>query len=289
MQAHFALNLITVIQIDGATGETDTYYNLLRKCIRISINLLTRGITKDDIICLCTSNHFNSCIPIISGLFLGVKVAPLDPSLSLDDTTYILNQIRPRLIFVSTDVIEMIEEALEDVGVECEIVVFGFCYGFTEIEEFLEPVKNEAKFKPLPVTDITETAIILFSSGTAGPSKGICLSHQALMTQFINTISYWNLGQKIYYSNYTEERSETGLMTAINFATYQWMPAIALLCCSILTATARIICKTFESEVVWKLIDKYEVSKILYCYEKIISISFVLISHEDFVYDLYFI
>lgn len=69
-------------QIDADTGQSDTYGELLKRCVRVARWLQERGVTKDHVVSLCTPNHLDTCVPFIACLMLGIKVASLDPSLS---------------------------------------------------------------------------------------------------------------------------------------------------------------------------------------------------------------
>lgn len=70
----------------------------------------------DDIIMLCTYNHKNNCVPFIAGLFLTLQVASLDPTLSVLDTTHLLKEVQPKILFVAPEAVSLIEESLSEAG-----------------------------------------------------------------------------------------------------------------------------------------------------------------------------
>lgn len=144
-----------------------------------------RGVTCNDIIALCSSNHFNSCVPVIATSFLGAKITCLDPMLSLKDTVYLIKQVSPKMIFIGKESIELIERAIEEAQLQTEIVVFGLSTMHSEFADFFAP-KADENFQPIEVENNRETALILFSSGTTGMPKGICLSHYSLLGQAYN-------------------------------------------------------------------------------------------------------
>lgn len=141
------------------------------------------GVVQSDIITICTNNHMNSTVPYVGTLFLGCRVASLDPTLSLADTTHLLNLVKPRMVFVIPEAVELIEEALESTGVDSTVVVFGKTKKHLPFSQFLSEKDGEDDFVPIPVKDIKDTAVIFFSSGTTGYPKGICVNHYGLMVQ----------------------------------------------------------------------------------------------------------
>lgn len=71
--------------------------------------------------------------------------------------------------------------------VNAEVIVFAEGrkdnQQITYFEEFLQKSDEESSFEPVIIEDVSETAIIFFSSGTTGLPKGICCSHQSIYHQ----------------------------------------------------------------------------------------------------------
>lgn len=147
------------------------------------MEMKARGVTKNDIVSICSFNNLDSSIPLFAALFLGVKIANLDPTLSLEDTIHLLLQVSPKMVFVCPEGLKLMEEALREAEIEAEIVLFddeknGFL-------DFLQEADGENDFEPVQTHDFDETAVILFSSGTTGLPKGICMSHYGLLAPFV--------------------------------------------------------------------------------------------------------
>ncbi|KAI4471457.1 long-chain-fatty-acid--coa ligase [Holotrichia oblita] len=224
-------------QIDSQTGQTDTYDELLPRCIRTAITLQAHNLTSNDIICLCSYNQLNSCVPYLAGLFIGVKVCSLDPSMSFTESKHLLNQVKPKIIFVVSEKKKMYENLLDDISLNAEVV--EFCEeGFGK---FLKPSPDEDKFAPVKVANLFDTAVIMFSSGTTGLAKGICLNHYSLLCQVKNFISF-----------------ECDTTRCLSFATFYWISAVFLLIQSIMKGSARILCKNFEPLHVWYTISNFK-------------------------------
>ncbi|KAF2902426.1 hypothetical protein ILUMI_03756 [Ignelater luminosus] len=210
------------MQIDGLTGEVDTYGSVLQRSIRTAITMRSKGITREDIITVCSYNHLNTNIPIIASLLLGVKTASIDPALALSDAVHLLKQVKPKMIFVSENGIKLIEDTIKEIGINSELVVFGKTTKHIEFSEFLnEAPEQEREFIPVEIKDLKETFSIFFSSGTSGLAKGVCLSHRSLISQFPSKVMENAIGS---------------------------------------ISGCRLVLPKFDTDNFWYLIDKYKVS-----------------------------
>lgn len=147
----------------------------------------SEGLTENDIVCLCSYNQKDICTPFIASTFLGIKVASLDPTLSTSDSAYLLKQVKPTVIFIIPEALNLIETAIEQAEISCKIIVFGKSDQYQQFDEYLVPSEEENDFRPVDVSP-EDTAVIFFSSGTTGLPKGICQSHYALLAQAVNVM-----------------------------------------------------------------------------------------------------
>ncbi|KAK4873030.1 hypothetical protein RN001_015059 [Aquatica leii] len=230
-----------IAQIDGSTGEKDTYMSLLQRCVRAALKMRSLGVTTNDIVSTCTFNHLNSCVPYLATLFLGAKISNFDPTLSLPDTVHLMKQVTPKIIFVIPEALNLIENAVKGLNQQILIVVFGSSDKHTPFSDFLQSSLEESEFKPHKVESLKETALIFFSSGTSGLPKGICISHYGYMHQQMNVV---NMG--------------FCLDIILNFSSLYWITPSIFLCAAIFAGSTRVIVPKFNPSLIWAAIKKFK-------------------------------
>ena len=146
-----------------------------------------KGITSSSIVTICSHNQFNAYVTFVGAVFLGAKVASLDPTISHNDSKHLMRQVNPDIIFCTCSCLEKFKEIVSDLSLSCEIVVFEGRDEEVSFEEFLKESDEEDVFAPATV-DVYETVVIIFSSGTTGLPKGICLNPVGLLEQ-VDTIT----------------------------------------------------------------------------------------------------
>ena len=161
-------------------NKKETYSDVKQRSVRAALALQNRGVISEDVVVLCTKLTLDNVVPIVASFFLGAKLANLDPSLSVRQTTHLLSLVSPKIIFVEEESLGLIEESLAFANLKAEIVVFGKSSKYSTFSEFVKPQENENKFKPTSV-DIHDIAVIFFSSGTTGLPKAICHSHHSFL------------------------------------------------------------------------------------------------------------
>ncbi|XP_030753772.1 4-coumarate--CoA ligase 1-like [Sitophilus oryzae] len=240
-----------VAQYIAETEEIDTYESLLKRSVRTALHLKERNLTEDDVVCLCSYNQIHSCVPFLACMFLGIKVASLDPSFTHADASHLIKLVKPKIMFIVPEVLEMMMLAVEEAEINCELVLYGDDVDTntsTPFNDFLEPHDDEDIFTPVEIDDPTETIVIFFSSGTTGLPKGICSSHKSIYHQ----------GNLTNYAGIINSNS-----IIVLFSTLYWVSAVLHLSGTILCGAARLICRSFDPNDLWIYLDKY---KVTYCF-----------------------
>ncbi|HQA75848.1 MAG TPA: AMP-binding protein [Salinivirgaceae bacterium] len=104
-----------------------------------------------------------------------VIVITIDYMSSNDDLSYILNDSQPQILFASDQLQSNVTEAFKSIDYLPETIYFGTIT--------LDTTNGSAAWE-YP-SDITKTAVIIYTSGTVGNPKGVMLSYENLITNIL--------------------------------------------------------------------------------------------------------
>lgn len=168
----------------------------------VSIGLLSMGFSKGDKIAVITNNRPEFNFMDMGMAQIGVVHVPIYPTISKDDYFYILNDCKPKLIIVSDKALyEKIFPITSETGISTiytfnqiantthwSVILEEGQKNFDELSSELEKRKNEITPGDL--------FTLIYTSGTTGFPKGVMLSHQNLVSNFIATSYAHNNGRE---------------------------------------------------------------------------------------------
>ncbi|KAK4873207.1 hypothetical protein RN001_015236 [Aquatica leii] len=226
-----------IAQIDAVTGAKDSFESLLRRSIRTAVKMRAMNVTSHDIVATCSLNHLNSCVPSIATAFLGATAVSLDPNMSPADLQHLMGLIKPKLLFAAKDTAQILGKIIDKLSLDTQIVAFDAFFSFIIDVSKVE----ENNFRPTKIDDLGKDAMIQFSSGSTGLSKGIRLSHRSVLGQTAVTIAQDNCYDRI-----------------LTFSSLYWGSAVIYYNVSLLTGCTRIIVPKFDINTIWIIIDTYK-------------------------------
>lgn len=178
-------------------GITLQYKDVARKIEKIHILLENAGIGKGDKIAICGRNSAHWTVTYLAVITYGAVVVPILHEFKADQVHNIVNHSEARLLFVGDQIWENLNEAamphLEGI---IELKDFGVPVSRSEKLAYARDHLNEifghkfpCRFRPDDISYEKEKsedlAIINYTSGTTGYSKGVMLPYRSILSNVL--------------------------------------------------------------------------------------------------------
>lgn len=178
-------------------GITLQYRDVARKIEKIHILLENAGIEKGDKIAICGRNSAHWTVTYLAVITYGAVVVPILHEFKADQVHNIVNHSEARLLFVGNQIWENLNEAamphLEGI---IELKDFGVPVSRSEKLAYARDHLNEifghkfpCRFRPDDISYEKEKsedlAIINYTSGTTGYSKGVMLPYRSILSNVL--------------------------------------------------------------------------------------------------------
>ena len=178
-------------------GISLQYRDVARKIEKIHILLENAGIEKGDKIAICGRNSAHWTVTYLAVITYGAVVVPILHEFKADQVHNIVNHSEARLLFVGDQIWENLNEAamphLEGI---IELKDFGVPVSRSEKLAYARDHLNEifghkfpCRFRPDDISYEKEKsedlAIINYTSGTTGYSKGVMLPYRSILSNVL--------------------------------------------------------------------------------------------------------
>ncbi|XP_068623870.1 uncharacterized protein [Battus philenor] len=140
------------MQIDGITGEYDTFQSTLEKSVRCANCFRNIGLKTDDVIIVMAPNHNVLVIPLYAGIYLRIYVACVEMTLGVKEIQDNFQITLSKIIFCQSDKTDGVESAMRNINLDTKIVTFNtgnMHYSYLEFQNKYRgdsPVEEFVKF-----------------------------------------------------------------------------------------------------------------------------------------------
>ena len=191
-------------------GATLQYHDVARKIEKLHILFENSGIRRGDKIALCGRNSANWAVAFLATLTYGAITVPILHEFTAEQVHNIVNHSEAKLLFVG-DVIATTIDGTKMPGLEGIIYIpdYSLVISRTDQLTFAREHLNEMFGKKYPKyfrkehvhyyvdRNADELAMINYTSGTTGFSKGVMIPYRALWSNFDFALHV--LGNKIQW------------------------------------------------------------------------------------------
>ena len=173
-------------------GMTLAYRDVARRIAKLHIAFEQCGLRKGDKVAICSRNQANWGVSLLAAITYGAVAVPILHEFKAGNIHYLVNHSEARVLFVDDVIWEGLSaEEMPDLAVVVQINTFKFLYvanlDLASVREHLNEEfgrRYPNNFEPENMNYYTdsaeELAIINYTSGTSGFSKGVMLPYRAL-------------------------------------------------------------------------------------------------------------
>ena len=163
--------------IEGPTGRTISFAQLVDLIGIVAHNLSQRGFKKGDVFGILSPNCPEYAVMFHAVATLGGIVTPINPLYTSNEITHQLKNSAARFLVTVPTCVEKAAAAAADAGVE-ELFVFGSAAGATPFSSLMV---DNGRTEQVAVDPREDLVALPYSSGTTGLAKGVMLTHYNLV------------------------------------------------------------------------------------------------------------
>ena len=168
-----------------------SYKEMAEKMLKLQILFKGSGIKEGDKIALVGRNSANWCLTYLATVTYGAVIVPILPDFKPEDLTNIINHSDSRLLFVDDKIFDTfdISKIKEIIGVlsldDFRLLSSkepSFNETISSLDDQYSKIYPDLKREDIKFSDILNDnlAVISYTSGTTGFSKGVMITHNSL-------------------------------------------------------------------------------------------------------------
>jgi long-chain acyl-CoA synthetase len=241
-----------VVIVDPPGGRELTFRNLAQESDRLAGVFIDWGVKKGDRISFFMSNGWEYFVGFYAAMKAGAVVSPMNPTFRERELKNQINDAESKVLLVQQDLFPIVEKAWgETPSIERIIITRGNPKERDKVFTLANLLKKPRghPLPPLPsIRPKEDLAALPYSSGTAGLSKGVMITHFNLVANTFQSVSGVEVREDDVFISFLPFNHIYGL-------TYY-------LCGSIYVGAKQVVMARFQAEECLRLMEKYRATVI---------------------------
>ncbi|MFP4588511.1 MAG: AMP-dependent synthetase/ligase [Candidatus Acetothermia bacterium] len=177
---------------DGERYLKNSFSELAESVSQLSYSLRKAGISEGDKVALIGKPHPRWAATFFATQRLGAICVPIDCGLTSDEVRRILQESETKLVAIEGVSQDLVADNVDLLPHVEEVLVYSGQArgGFADWNGFI----GQQTLEDGPDTPPTNTAVIMYTSGTTGDAKGVMLSHRNLVTNVVDVDTMLDIG-----------------------------------------------------------------------------------------------
>ncbi|HTM31271.1 MAG TPA: AMP-binding protein [Vicinamibacterales bacterium] len=167
--------------VDGVTGRTMSYGALVDGVRRLAAGLARRGLRKGDVVAIYAPNLPEYAVVFHGVVCMGGILTTINPTYTPAEVTFQLTDADARFLVTTAALLDRARAGVEASGMPVEIITIDRVDNVLSIDD----VYVDAEPPAVTIDPAADVAVLPYSSGTTGLSKGVMLTHRNLLANLV--------------------------------------------------------------------------------------------------------
>ncbi|XP_031271756.1 4-coumarate--CoA ligase-like 9 [Pistacia vera] len=234
----------TPFLINSVTDQRLTYADFLLQVHSLSLSLRTHySLSKGDVVFILASSSFQIPVLYFSLFSLGVIISPANPLSSHSEISHQVHVSKPSVAFATSHTSHKLPSNLPAILIDSP--------------QFISLSTQNLQNQNVDLTDCTisvqqsDSAAILYSSGTTGKVKGVLLTHR-------NVIALIAILHHVGFKANPSKAREVSLLTIPLFHVFGFFEVMK----AVSTGGTLVLTERFDFEAMLKCVEKYKITSV---------------------------